>query len=250
MPEQLSLLLQPDAPATAPAPAPADWRVRVSRRARHLKIQVFPHGGVEIVVPPRTRSCDIETFVAAHREWIAATRAKFLQQRPAESALPETVELRALGIACGIEYRRVETARPAINDAGQTLQVQAPDLSPGTVWPLLRGWLKLRARAHLPRLALRVGAELGLNPRRVQVRLQRTRWGSCSARGTLSLNAALLLRPPEQMHYVLVHELCHLRHMNHSGRFWALVERHVPDYRALDRQLDEAWQTAPNWLIG
>jgi predicted metal-dependent hydrolase len=115
---------------------------------------------------------------------------------------------------------------------------------------MLQNWLKQRARKVLPALCMQTGAALGLEPNRVHIRLQKTRWGSCSSNSTINLNAALLLRPPEEVHYVIVHELCHLRHMNHSKRYWKLVESFVPDYRAIEKTLDAAWQTSPNWLIG
>ncbi|MEE4186309.1 MAG: SprT family zinc-dependent metalloprotease [Gammaproteobacteria bacterium] len=247
MPQQLNLLLPAEAQTGSAEPG---WRVRFSRRARHLKIQVFPHGGVEIVVPPRTSAREVEAFVSSHQQWIADTRARFVRQRPAEPALPDCIPLRSLEMAVPVSYRLNGAGQARAREESSGLDIEAPTLTPPVVWPLLRNWLKARGRAYLPARAMQLGAELGLQPRAVHVRLQRTRWGSCSASGTLSLNAALLLRPPEQLRYVLVHELCHLRHMNHSRRFWSLVERHVPNYRSLDQQLDSAWEAAPNWLIG
>jgi predicted metal-dependent hydrolase len=115
---------------------------------------------------------------------------------------------------------------------------------------LLQDWLKKRARRYLPELCLQTAKVIGLEPKRVHIRVQKTRWGSCSTNGTVSLNAALLLRPAKEVHYVLVHELCHLKHMNHSKRYWQLVGDYVPNWRQLDHTLDQAWQTSPNWLIG
>jgi predicted metal-dependent hydrolase len=74
--------------------------------------------------------------------------------------------------------------------------------------------------------------ELGVEPKRIQIRDQRSRWGSCSTTGTLSFNWRLVLAPFEVLDYVVVHELCHLREPNHSGRFWKLVEARRPDWRA------------------
>ena len=73
---------------------------------------------------------------------------------------------------------------------------------------------------------------LGVTPARIQIRDQRSRWGSCSTRGTLSFNWRLVLAPFEVLDYVVVHELCHLREPNHSRRFWSLVEKRRPDWRA------------------
>jgi predicted metal-dependent hydrolase len=79
------------------------------------------------------------------------------------------------------------------------------------------------------------------------VRLQRTRWGSCSSAGGISLNAGLLFLAPELVRYLLIHELSHMLVLNHSRRFWRAVERHEPDWRELDRRLSEAWGVVPIW---
>jgi hypothetical protein len=81
--------------------------------------------------------------------------------------------------------------------------------------------------------------ELGVEPKRIQIRDQRSRWGSCSTTGTLSFNWRLVLAPFEVLDYVVVHELCHMREANHSGRFWKLVEARRPDWRAHKDWLDE-----------
>jgi predicted metal-dependent hydrolase len=112
----------------------------------------------------------------------------------------------------------------------------------------LRRWLAGLAREHLARQLEQLSAMTGLGYRRVQIRAQRTCWGSHSGRGTISLNYCLLFLRPELVRYLLIHELCHARHMNHSRRFWQLVGRLEPDYRRLDRELGEAWTRVPAWL--
>ncbi len=230
------------------APQPLAWRVRTSKRVRNLKIQVFPHGGVEIVAPPRTRPRTIEAFVAEHSDWITKTRNQFAKIRPPEQTLPERIELTALNETVQIHF--AVNSKAGFSETDGLLTIRAASLQGPDCWPLVHDWLKKRAKQVLPGLCMQTGAAIGLRPKRIHIRLQKTRWGSCSANGTVSLNAALLLRPPEQVHYVLIHELCHLRHMNHSKRYWQLVEKHVPNWQELDKTLDQAWQTSPNWLIG
>src|SRR5919106_1313373 len=87
------------------------------------------------------------------------------------------------------------------------------------------------ARELVSALAEEEAARLGVAYERIRIGGQRTLWGSCSSRGTLSFNWRLVLAPPEVLDYVVVHELCHLRVPNHSRRFWALVERHRPHWR-------------------
>ena len=83
---------------------------------------------------------------------------------------------------------------------------------------------------------------------KMHVRMQRTCWGSRSSSGTISLNLCLLFLDPALLRYLMIHELCHGRHMNHSRRFWAMVGRHEPDYKRLDRRLGAAWRDVPAWL--
>jgi predicted metal-dependent hydrolase len=89
----------------------------------------------------------------------------------------------------------------------------------------------------------------GVLYRRMQIRRQRTRWGSCSTSGTISLNCCLLFHPPEVVRYLLAHELAHLTHMNHSPRFWRLVEQYEPRWREHDRALTHGWRQVPGWAL-
>ena len=110
----------------------------------------------------------------------------------------------------------------------------------------LERWFRRAARAEVtPRLDAAATA-LGAPYRSLSIRGQRTRWGSCSSTGTLSFNWRLLLAPVEVLDYVVWHEACHLAVMDHSPRFWALVEHHLPGYRAPRRWLREHGETL--WL--
>jgi predicted metal-dependent hydrolase len=98
---------------------------------------------------------------------------------------------------------------------------------------------RLAVRELVAMLVDEEAPQLSVRPARIQIRDQRSRWGSCSTRGTLSFNWRLVLAPLEVLDYVVVHELCHLRHPNHSGRFWRLVEERRPNFRAQRDWLNE-----------
>ena len=88
-----------------------------------------------------------------------------------------------------------------------------------------------RARIELPNRLLEMAAEHGLTVNGISIRNQRTRWGSCGRDGKISLNWRLVLMPPDVRDYVLIHELMHLKRLDHSPKFWRLVEAACPDYR-------------------
>ena len=99
--------------------------------------------------------------------------------------------------------------------------------------------LKKRAKKEIPILVDYYAPLIGVDYGRISIRAQKTLWGSCTAEGNLNINCLLILLPERVMRYVVVHELCHRKEMNHSNRFWAEVGKILPDYRALRKQLKE-----------
>lgn len=243
-PDQLSLFARP-----APAAVGDDFVVRESARARRMSIKVFPRGRVEVVTPRRARPRDVEAFVRENRAWIDRARAEFAARYPAaDPAPPEQIDLAALQSAWRVHYRAREGRSVRCRDLGDRLVLSGRVDDDALVVHALRRWLAARAREHLGRQLEQLSATTGLGYRRLQIRAQRTCWGSHSGRGTISLNYCLLFLCPELVRYLLIHELSHARHMNHSRRFWQLVGRLEPDYRRLDRELGEAWTEVPAWL--
>ncbi|WP_405220334.1 M48 family metallopeptidase [Lentisalinibacter sediminis] len=243
-PDQLSLFSRP-----APSAPADDFVVRESSRARRMSIKVFPRGRVEVVTPRRARPRDVEAFVRENRAWIDRARAEFAVRYPVEDpAPPEEIRLPALAASWPVHYRARQARTVRCRDLGDRLVLSGPVADDALVVDALRRWLAGRARDHLGRQLEQLSAITGLGYRRLQIRAQRTCWGSHSGRGTISLNYCLLFLRPELVRYLLIHELCHARHMNHSRRFWQLVGRLEPDYRRLDRELGEAWTRVPAWL--
>ena len=119
------------------------------------------------------------------------------------------------------------------NRRSKLLPVQ-PKLTDGELEALRR-----RAKALLPERVDCYARLIGVTYGSITVRSQRTRWGSCSSKGNLNFNSLLMLTPPEVLDYVVVHELCHRKELNHSARFWAQVEQILPDYRVQRAWLKE-----------
>ena len=228
----------------------SDFSVRESGRAKRLSVKVYPRGRVEVVVPKRTRPADVRAFVSEHRDWIRRTRAAFAEQHPPEPfALPSTVDLPGVGRRYRVNYRRRDgAANVRYRRHGDLLVLTGRTVDEQQCVAALKRWLASVAKTEFePRL--RALSSLTGNPfTKMQVRGQKTCWGSHSSTGTISVNYCLLFLPPELVRYLMIHELCHARHMNHSRRFWRLVGRFEPDYRRLDRRLADAWRQIPSWL--
>lgn len=242
---QLRLFSDTERPGDSPG-----FSVRESSRAKRLSIKVYPRGRVEVVVPRRTRAKDVQSFVDEHRDWIEQTRASFAARHaPEPFALPDRVRLAAIGHSFRVAYRpqkHADTVR--FRRHGDTVVLSGRTSDDLQCVGALKRWLAAIAREEFePRLRM-LSALTGDGFRRMQVRGQKTCWGSHSSSGTISINYCLLFLEPVLVRYLMIHELCHARHMNHSRRFWRAVGRHEPDYRRLDRELGESWSKIPSWL--
>jgi predicted metal-dependent hydrolase len=226
------------------------WVVRESERARRLTVRVFHTGRVEVVVPSRTSPIAVERFLERHRHWIERKRAEAqTRSLPAAPFPPQRIELSACE-----EQWRVHVAGGGrgvrISQLGSGLLTLSGDVRDGrAVRQALRTWLTERAAELLGPQLDECARELKFEYRRMLIRRQRTRWGSCSTRGTISLNCCLLFQRPPVVRYLLIHELAHTVHMNHSRRFWQTVARHCPDYQRLDRELLDGWRRVPAWVF-
>jgi hypothetical protein len=184
-------------------------------------VTVDPDRGVQVVLPRRSPERQAARVVRELGPWIEKRLAAQERAREAVQGPPGTVPY--LGAPLALVP---ETGRMRVHRRGDALLVPARDPVPA-----LERWYRRAARAEIAPRAEAAAKAVGGRVTALTIRAQRTRWGSCSPTGALSFNWRLLLAHEPVLDYVVVHEACHLKVADHSPRFWALVERHCPDWR-------------------
>ncbi len=197
------------------------YTVTRSPRARRVRVRVEDDGAVAVTLPRRAPLRAADDAVRELEPWIARRRAALARARADLGRLPGTVPY--LGETLTLV---AEPGRRQVHRRGDTLLV--PD---GDAREALERWYRRMARAEIaPRLDAAC-ARAGSRYTGLTIRAQRTRWASCSSQGRMSFNWRLLLAPASVLDYVVEHEVCHLEVLDHSPRFWALLEARMPDWR-------------------
>lgn len=199
-----------------------DVLFRRHAQARRLVLRLSADAaGVVVTVPPRVSRAQALDFVERSKQWIEKRRAAHggvVTLRPG-NVIPlrgQDHEIRHLPTRRGTVT--VDALDAVIHVPGDMLHVPRR----------LQDWLKLTARAELAAASRKYAKLMDVNYRRITIRDQRSRWGSCSAKGELSYSWRLILTPSHVLDYVAAHEVAHLKHMNHGPRFWRLVLTHCP----------------------
>ena len=251
------------------------YKVRESKRAKHVSIKISVEGDVEVVVPPRFDQAKLPEILAKRQDWIAKTKEKLRRDRAQtpqdwQVEKPDTVLFRWCS-----DYIAPDDIAPVADDSAAAGDLETwtitYDAVPGdktigiptapnhitlrgntdhlpACQDVLKKWLAHQAKKDLAPWLRQLGFELDLPCRKISVRGQKTCWASCSTRKDISLNFKLLFLPRPLVHYVLVHELCHTVYMNHSKDFWALVGEKQPDYRWRKKAIKNAWRYVPRWV--
>lgn len=210
------------------------YTVRRSVRARQIRLRVGATLGLEVVVPARGRLPDIPALLRERADWILRAIERVASQAvPVPAPLAEGATVPYLGVEQRLVLLAGTGLKPGARHDGaeDTLTVRF-DPAAYTLAAVLEWWFREQARAQVAARVEYFAAQLGVRHTRLTIRDTRSRWGSCSSRGGLNFSWRLILAPPPILDYVVIHELAHLRELNHSPRFWAIVAEHCPDYRA------------------
>ena len=210
-----------------------EYTVRRSQRARRVRVAVDAERGVEVVLPQRAPKRAAAEAVRELRPWIERRLEEAEAARAVVAARRGTVPY--LGGALTLHP---QPGRTRVHRRGDDLFVPTGDPRAA----LERWYRRMAGKEIAPRLDHAVAA-LGTRYTKLTIRNQRTRWGSCSSTGAMSFNWRLLLAPEDVLDYVVWHEACHLVVLDHSPRFWALLEEHLPDHGEPKRWLRRHGQT-------
>ncbi|MFP4323861.1 MAG: M48 family metallopeptidase [Anaerolineales bacterium] len=230
------------------------YTIRRSKRARRVKLRIAPEIGLEVILPNDRSEQEVERLLHNSQDWILKNLQRVDQlvaktpklQYITGECLPylgETLTLEVIPrqrakrshVSRQADWLRVRLGAQPASESDQNDEVRAA----------LEAWYRAQAKTYITARAHELATQYGYTIHKVTIRGQKTRWGSCSTRGNLNFNWRLMLTPRGAVDYVIIHELCHLTEMNHSPRFWALVEQHCPDYRYWWRWLKDHGTTLP-----
>lgn len=201
--------------STPSGPLPIEI-IRSNRRT--LGLEVTGDGVVKARLPMRLPAREAILFIEEHRDWILRKRAEVQRRREENNR-----RRRQQGAQPWQPGQDVGAGNAGIENA--ETQATVPLLADLTI--AQKAQIKQKFQEKTRKFATKMGVTYG----RITIRAQRTRWGSCSSKGNLNFNYLLYYLPEELMEYVVIHELAHRKHMNHSSYFWREVERYCPDYR-------------------
>lgn len=211
------------------------------QRSRVIKIRADVEKGIVVMLPVRARTQDAQRFVEQQYEWVVKQWHRIQKQREKFSDVMQPFLEKNTIVYLGREYQLIVDVGKrhwppvVIEDDAIVVQCLQADLAE----KILERWYRQQARAVISGAIELYRAQMGVQYESLAIKDQKTRWGSCSSKGNLNFSWRLILAPKDVLDYVVIHELAHLKEMNHSKRFWMIVERFCPWYKRAEKWLKE-----------
>ena len=224
------------------------YQVRRSTRRHTFSIKVSDAHGVVVYAPQRASDRQIACFVLSKREWLAKAirRVNEIRDRNQLPAFMDRKDILYRGHRHQLIFATGAGTEVCCADGCITVTVPAqPTIEAFSelLWKTLMNWLLQDAMTTLSEMLRTRAAQMEVSWRMASIKAMKSRWGSCSMNGNISLHWALVMAPPVVADYVVVHELAHRTHMNHSEEFWSYVARYLPDYKVHRKWLKQnGWE--------
>jgi len=229
------------------------YTIRVSPRAKRVILKISSRHGLEVVIPKGFSQRNIPKILSEKKAWIEQgfRQMESKGQVLARSCdLPVAIHFQSVNKGFQVEYVPLPNGRLSLSHrTGSNLIFTGDYSDTGGCQALLKRWLTHQARLHLIPWLNQLSDQTGLTFRQAQIRGQKSRWGSCSTSGNISLNYNLLFLRPELVQYIMHHELCHTIHMNHSKNFYQLLFKWEKRYLENRSAMKTVWELVPWWAL-
>jgi predicted metal-dependent hydrolase len=209
------------------------YTVKRSLRARHVRLEVRPQAGLTVIIPHSYNIGQLPRLLKSKERWISNNLARYshFQSLSAEKELKSGDTVPYLGRNLELVKQENHDGVGSITLEGNTLAVSPGLFKNGILELALEQWYRTEAAKVISERIDKLSSKIGIGYKRIVIRGQKTRWGSCSRKRNLNFNWKLLMAPEPVIDYVIIHELTHLKEMNHSKRFWKLVAQYCPGWR-------------------
>lgn len=207
--------------------------VFIRKNRKTVGIRLDRYGNITVSAPMRYTKAQADRFVQDHADWITKKRAELAARAPLPKLTfrdGETVPV----FGENFTLKLFEGRKVTLTEGDR--QIFLPRSDPQSA---LKKYYVSRLKKYVPSVLAAYAQKMGVEPQKIRISSARTRWGSCSGKNALSFSFYLAMCAPFAVDYVIVHELCHIRHKNHSETFWNEVEKYFPDYRAAKAYLKE-----------
>lgn len=212
------------------------YTLKISARRRTIGLRIDDRG-LTVHIPKRVAWDRVEQLLHEKSPWIREKLAQQQDHRPPPVEWKDGTLLRHLGQNIRLCLSQDVRNRPPEFDGAKLYIVQPDPNDAGAVQRKVTHWYRKQALHDFTRRVEMLAARLGVSMPKVFLSSARTRWGSCNSKGEIRLHWRLIQAPPHIIHYVVAHELAHLKEMNHSPKFWAWVEKLCPDYLGARKEL-------------
>lgn len=213
-----------------------DFTLTKSSRARQIYFKISYEKGLEITVPKSFSSHNLSKLLQEKKEWISKNLKQIAEQRTKHVPFQDGGFISLFGQRKKIRFLKSSTLRPKIEEQEREILIY----SNGTTAynkKIFQEYLKKKAKSYIPLRTAELSKKMGTSYKKITIKTLKARWGSCSRAKNLNFNWRLLLKPPEVVDYVIIHELAHTVHLNHSHKFYALVQKYCPNYKKLREAL-------------
>lgn len=211
-----------------------DFRLEIKKTSRKKTISFIIKNNIVRIIAPKTLSdIELESFINKKSNWIERTlRANKLKTKIVTKDFESGEQFLYLGKKYKLKF---------ISDSNDLIKLKSGEIQVciNTLKfedkkhrkKIVQNWFKEKALSFLTKMTLEIAQEIKLNPKLVKIRSYKSRWGSCNSKDVITYNWKLIMAPKSIIKYVVIHELCHIKYLNHSKKYWNEVAKYVPDYK-------------------